>query len=195
MVPTHSTLNDLFPCRAGAPGIEFVVQDAQPPHLFVIKKQRRSLAGGEEPLALYYILDATVYQAPDVHAAIAARIARTVHTLRRAFAELRSDLDPLSQPRSLEKGTEKEQMELSAAAVPVSVTPFRHAGSEVDRRRRIERALLSTLLEHALPRSSASHGANTKSLDDVAVSDALQPFSAPPSDLGQSAFSEKSSPT
>jgi mediator of RNA polymerase II transcription subunit 6 len=181
-------------CRAGAPGIEFVVQDAQPPHLFVIRKQRRSLAGAEEPIALYYILDATVYQAPNMHAVISARIARAVHTLRRAFDELRSDLDPLSQPGFLEAATEYEQIELTALAVPVSVAPIRHSGNVNDRRQRMERALLSTFLEHALPRSSASIDGDTAKLEDVRAV-LRQPVNGPPlSDVGASAFSEKSLP-
>jgi mediator of RNA polymerase II transcription subunit 6 len=58
----------------GAPGVEFVLQDAQAPHLFVIRKQLRALAGDLTSLAYYYVLDGTVYQAPTLHAVLSARI-------------------------------------------------------------------------------------------------------------------------
>ena len=63
-------------CSAAAPGVEFHLQDAQPPHLFVIRKQFRSSDGSAVALAYYYILDGTIYQAPTLHAALAARMVR-----------------------------------------------------------------------------------------------------------------------
>ncbi|KAL4519165.1 hypothetical protein Ndes2526A_g00265 [Nannochloris sp. 'desiccata'] len=81
----------------GAPGIEFILQDAQPPHLFVVRKQFRSLAGVLSPLAFYYILDGTIYQAPSLHAALSTRIDRCMWTVKSAFSLLRDDLDPLGE--------------------------------------------------------------------------------------------------
>lgn len=54
--------------------MEYILQDAQPPHLFVIRKQWRSLAGVINSLAYYYILDGTVYQSPTLHAVLSARL-------------------------------------------------------------------------------------------------------------------------
>lgn len=62
-------------CRE-APGTEFVLQDAQPPHLFVIRKQFRSVSGAITTAAYYYVLDGTIYQAPTLHAALCCRVVR-----------------------------------------------------------------------------------------------------------------------
>lgn len=57
-------------------GIEYLVQDAQEPHLFVIRRQYRSPAKAISPQAFYYILDGTVYQSPSLHGALSARLVR-----------------------------------------------------------------------------------------------------------------------
>lgn len=68
--------------RRATPGVEFLLQDAQPPHLFVIKKQYRQVDGSVTSVAFFYILDGTVYQAPTLHAALRSRIVSTaVHPL------------------------------------------------------------------------------------------------------------------
>lgn len=51
-----------------------MLQDAQPPHLFVVRKQHRSPAGALSSLTYYYVLDGTIYQAPTLHAALSARM-------------------------------------------------------------------------------------------------------------------------
>lgn len=60
-----------------APGIEYVLRDAQPPHLFVICRQHRAAPSAPAaPQAVYYVLDGTVYQAPALHAALTNRMVR-----------------------------------------------------------------------------------------------------------------------
>ena len=54
--------------------MEYRLQDSQPPHLFVIRKVNRKGPQSEDNLAFYYILDGAVYQAPTLHAAIAAKL-------------------------------------------------------------------------------------------------------------------------
>ena len=56
--------------------MEFVLQDAQEPHLFVIRKQlrRQVTAKSADTLAAYYILDGNIYQAPTLHAVISSRM-------------------------------------------------------------------------------------------------------------------------
>lgn len=62
--------------RTLPPGVEYEVQDAQEPHLFIIRKQHRSGPKTTAPLQYYYILDGNVYQAPSLHAALSSRIVR-----------------------------------------------------------------------------------------------------------------------
>ena len=53
-----------MPRRTLAPGTEYVLHDAQEPHLFVIRKQHRATAAAVDspPHAFYYVLDGSVYQ-------------------------------------------------------------------------------------------------------------------------------------
>jgi hypothetical protein len=65
-----------------APGrCEFVVGPHEvPPHLFIVRKQTRVGAGATEQiqlLALYYVLDGTVYPTPSLHASLGARTVRS----------------------------------------------------------------------------------------------------------------------
>ena len=58
-------------------GPEFVLADAQEPHLFVIRRQLRGAPGAAPvPQAVYYILDGSVYQAPTLEAVLLARLVR-----------------------------------------------------------------------------------------------------------------------
>ncbi|KAH7624889.1 hypothetical protein Ndes2526B_g00260 [Nannochloris sp. 'desiccata'] len=134
----------------GAPGIEFILQDAQPPHLFVVRKQFRSLAGVLSPLAFYYILDGTIYQAPSLHAALSTRIDRCMWTVKSAFSFLRDDLDPLG-----ERGKEALAGEVTAEVHRQHAA--KHAAVQLapEQRARAERAVLATLLDHPLPTSVA----------------------------------------
>ncbi|KAK9904309.1 hypothetical protein WJX75_008938 [Coccomyxa subellipsoidea] len=77
------------------PGVEYEVQDAQEPHLFVIRKQHRSGPKTTATLQFYYVLDGNVYQAPSMHAALSSRISRCLHNVRTAFNLMQGDLDPL----------------------------------------------------------------------------------------------------
>ncbi|RLN37200.1 hypothetical protein BBJ28_00013259 [Nothophytophthora sp. Chile5] len=52
-----------------------------PQQLFLIRKQRRSGRTQVEPLAIYYVLDGTVYQAPNIHAMLTSRLVRPISQL------------------------------------------------------------------------------------------------------------------
>jgi mediator of RNA polymerase II transcription subunit 6 len=54
-----------------------------PQQLYIIRKQRRSGRTQVEPLAIYYVLDGTVYQAPNIHAMLTSRLVRTAFVLGR----------------------------------------------------------------------------------------------------------------
>lgn len=67
LVPRH--------CRLLAPGIEYSLRDAQPPHLFVICQSHRTAPGATDtPQAFFYVLDGTVYQAPTLSSVIQSRL-------------------------------------------------------------------------------------------------------------------------
>lgn len=72
-------------------GIEYQVTCDVPPGLFVITKFLRSLSPASlEPLAMYYVLDGDVYQAPSVHAILSSRILQSLHHLRKAFETMQN---------------------------------------------------------------------------------------------------------
>ena len=55
--------------------VGYVLQDAQPPHLFVVRREQKTRAG-DMPTAAYYIVDGTVYQSPSLHRVFHSRIVR-----------------------------------------------------------------------------------------------------------------------
>jgi mediator of RNA polymerase II transcription subunit 6 len=61
-------------------GIEYeVLPNAawqMPQQLFLVQKQRRSGRNQLKALALYYVLDGTVYQSPNLHAMLTSRLVR-----------------------------------------------------------------------------------------------------------------------
>ena len=57
-------------------GMEYVLSEVMEPHLFVMRKQRRSNSEKVEHLLAYYILDGSIYQAPQLGSVFASRIVR-----------------------------------------------------------------------------------------------------------------------
>jgi mediator of RNA polymerase II transcription subunit 6 len=55
-------------------GIEYILQEAQEPHLFVIRKQKREGPEKVTALAAYYVLDGSIYQAPQLYTVIGSRV-------------------------------------------------------------------------------------------------------------------------
>ncbi|CAG2112091.1 unnamed protein product [Medioppia subpectinata] len=68
-------------------GIEYILLHCQEPILYVIRKQERHSPSQATPIADYYIIAGVVYQAPDLHSLINARILSTCHHLSSAFEE------------------------------------------------------------------------------------------------------------
>lgn len=67
--------------RRLAPGLEYVLQECQEPRLYVIKCQHRTSATAATALAVYYVLEGSIYQAPTLHAALSSRIVRLLSCL------------------------------------------------------------------------------------------------------------------
>ncbi|KAG2488353.1 hypothetical protein HYH03_013043 [Edaphochlamys debaryana] len=91
---------------------EFVLESAQEPHAFVIRKQVRMNANAlERPvvLAYYYIANNKIMQAPSAHQVTHARLQRCTFALQQGFARLQADLEPLTrQAKLLAKQTARE---------------------------------------------------------------------------------------
>uniref|UniRef100_A0A1I7XPP5 Mediator of RNA polymerase II transcription subunit 6 n=1 Tax=Heterorhabditis bacteriophora TaxID=37862 RepID=A0A1I7XPP5_HETBA len=68
-------------------GIQYVLWSAQPP-LYVICKHRRNSSQNVTPLAYYYVINGTVYQAPDLHTFVQSRLLGAVEPLKSAFDQV-----------------------------------------------------------------------------------------------------------
>uniref|UniRef100_A0A182TRH4 Mediator of RNA polymerase II transcription subunit 6 n=1 Tax=Anopheles melas TaxID=34690 RepID=A0A182TRH4_9DIPT len=71
-------------------GVEYIPLHVQDPILYVIRKQHRHSPTEATPMADYYIIAGTVYQAPDLASVFNSRILSTVHHLQTAFDEASS---------------------------------------------------------------------------------------------------------
>ncbi|KJH53687.1 MED6 mediator sub complex component [Dictyocaulus viviparus] len=71
-------------CLLSMTGVQYVLWSAQPP-LYVICKHRRNNMQNVTPLAYYYIINGTVYQAPDVYTFVQSRLLGAVEPLKNAF--------------------------------------------------------------------------------------------------------------
>ncbi|KAM0039785.1 putative transcription regulator MED6 family [Helianthus debilis subsp. tardiflorus] len=59
-------------------GIEFMVSEVMEPHLFVMRKQKRDGPEKVTPMITYYVLDGSIYQAPQLCNVFSARVVRSV---------------------------------------------------------------------------------------------------------------------
>lgn len=66
-------------------GIEYVLSEVMEPHLFIMKKQKRDSPDKVTPMLAYYILDGSIYQAPQLSNVFAARIVCSVSLLITMF--------------------------------------------------------------------------------------------------------------
>lgn len=71
-------------CRRSEDGTEFLLQDAQPPHLFVIREEKKTPVG-TRPIAAFYILDGTVYQSPTLYDVFENRLVRLMFERTTSF--------------------------------------------------------------------------------------------------------------
>lgn len=70
-------------------GLEFVLVHAQPPTCFVIQKRWRTSQTDTTTLSAYYIINDSIYQAPDMYSLLASRLQSTVHGLKTSLATQR----------------------------------------------------------------------------------------------------------
>lgn len=55
-------------------GTEYMLNEVMEPHLFVIRKQKRDGPEKVTPMLTYYVLDGSIYQAPQLCNVFAARV-------------------------------------------------------------------------------------------------------------------------
>lgn len=62
-------------------GTEYVLSEVMEPHLFIMRKQKRDSPDKVTPMLAYYILDGSIYQAPQLSNVFAARIVCSISLL------------------------------------------------------------------------------------------------------------------
>ncbi|KAL2454695.1 Mediator of RNA polymerase II transcription subunit 6 [Abeliophyllum distichum] len=76
-------------------GIEYVLSEVTEPHLFVIRKQKRDGPEKVTPMLTYYVLDGSIYQAPQLCNVFAARVGRALYHISKAFTTAASKLEKI----------------------------------------------------------------------------------------------------
>ncbi|KAI9034118.1 MED6 mediator sub complex component-domain-containing protein [Hyaloraphidium curvatum] len=73
-------------------GMEFDVDAAGsfPPRLWIVRKQWRESPAKVSLRAIFYILDSTIYMAPDVHTLLSSRLLTSLHQVTVAFDRVRA---------------------------------------------------------------------------------------------------------
>ncbi|KAF9982975.1 Mediator of RNA polymerase II transcription subunit 6 [Mortierella antarctica] len=71
-------------------GVEFALVHDRYPTLFVIQKQRRVNPQQVKPMAIYYVLQGSIYQCPDLQTLLSNRILGSLHHVESAFNEART---------------------------------------------------------------------------------------------------------
>ena len=55
-------------------GMEYMLYEVQEPNFFVFRKQKRDSPEKVTPTSAYYVLDGSIYQAPNLHNVIGSRV-------------------------------------------------------------------------------------------------------------------------
>lgn len=76
-------------------GIEYTLSEVMEPHLFVFRKQKRDGPEKVTPMLTYYVLDGSIYQAPQLCNVFAARIGRALYHISKAFTTAASKLEKI----------------------------------------------------------------------------------------------------
>ncbi|XP_042481850.1 mediator of RNA polymerase II transcription subunit 6 isoform X2 [Macadamia integrifolia] len=76
-------------------GTEYMLSEVMEPHLFVIRKQKRDSPEKVTPMLTYYVLDGSIYQAPQLCNVFAARIGRALYHISKAFTTAASKLEKI----------------------------------------------------------------------------------------------------
>ncbi|WCJ21363.1 Mediator of RNA polymerase II transcription subunit 6 [Euphorbia peplus] len=76
-------------------GIEYMLNEVVEPNLFVIRKQKRDTPDKVNPILTYYILDGSIYQAPQLSNVFASRVERALYHISKAFTTAASKLEKI----------------------------------------------------------------------------------------------------
>ncbi|KAE8684298.1 Mediator of RNA polymerase II transcription subunit 6 [Hibiscus syriacus] len=75
--------------------LEYMLSEVMEPQLLVFRKQKRDSAEKVTPMLAYYILDGSIYQAPQLCNVFAARVGRALYYISKAFTTAASKLEKI----------------------------------------------------------------------------------------------------
>ncbi|KAL9240057.1 hypothetical protein vseg_014318 [Gypsophila vaccaria] len=87
-------------------GIEYMLYEVMEPNLFVIRKQKRDSPEKVTPMLTYYVLDGSIYQAPQLCNVFASRIGRAMYYIQKAFATTASKLEKIGHDAESDDATD-----------------------------------------------------------------------------------------
>ncbi|KAK3028898.1 hypothetical protein RJ639_039907 [Escallonia herrerae] len=99
-------------------GTEYMLSELLEPHLFVFRKQKRDGPEKATPMLTYYILDGSIYQAPQLCNVFSARVGRALYHISKAFTTAASKLEKIgyvdaeNENEALESKAPKEMIDL-----------------------------------------------------------------------------------
>lgn len=132
-------------------GVEYLLADSQPPHLFILRKMYRHALGAITTLAFYYILDGTIYQAPPLQAALLARMQRCMYCIKGAFTDMQQDLSPLSQLVAAQAGRGVQQGALERELAAGRDVARALTAADREQQQRVEANVRHVLRQFPLP--------------------------------------------
>ncbi|OIW20068.1 hypothetical protein TanjilG_32028 [Lupinus angustifolius] len=112
-------------------GIEYILSEVLEPHLFVIRKQKRDSPEKVTPMLAYYILDGSIYQAPQLCNVFAARIGRTLHHIQKAFTIAASKLEKIGYVSDRKSGVLLTFVNVNLIVIPLAGSVDAENESEV----------------------------------------------------------------
>lgn len=72
-----------------------MLNEVMEPHLFVIRKQKRDGPEKVTPMLTYYVLDGSIYQAPQLSSVFASRMVRALYYISKSFTAAASKLEKI----------------------------------------------------------------------------------------------------
>ncbi|KAF8393469.1 hypothetical protein HHK36_021713 [Tetracentron sinense] len=103
-------------------GTEYMLNEVMEPHLFVFRKQKRDGPEKVTPMLTYYILDGSIYQAPQLCNVFAARIGRALYHISKAFTTAASKLEKIGYGSRSGEGKTDGVIDDATAVEKVEIT-------------------------------------------------------------------------
>ncbi|GFY97126.1 RNA polymerase transcriptional regulation mediator-like protein [Actinidia rufa] len=99
-------------------GTEYILSEVMEPHLFVFRMQKRDSPEKVTAMLTYYVMDGSIYQAPQLCNVFAARVGRALYHISKAFTTAASKLEKIgyvdsdSESAAIESKVGKETIDL-----------------------------------------------------------------------------------